>query len=725
MSKLLKFLKPYIGVIVLIMAALGMQAYCDLSLPTYTSDIVNVGIQQHGITENIPHEITKEDMGILLNFVPEKSKAFVMDAYKESAKGTLVIKKSYTEEKQSKKLSDILKTPMFIGMILKDDSLVKGSDFGGGKVDLSDPKMLEAAVNSGMLQKEIDKKMEGVPDTILDQATFSYVEQAYKNANVNIESRQNKYILNMGAKMLLLAAIGMTASILVGYMASRIGAGVGRDLRRKVFTKVVGFSNAEFDKFSTASLITRSTNDVQQVQMMLVVLLRLVLYSPIMAIGGIWKVFQTNVSMVWIIGVGVAALLVVVITLFVLVMPKFKIVQNLLDKINLVSREILTGLEVVRAFGTQKYEEERFDKANKNFTKVNLFVNRAMTFMMPIMMFIMNCLTVLILWNGAHDINTGDMQVGDMMAFIQYAMQIIMSFLMLTFVSVMLPRAAVAAGRIDEVLVSETAIKDPKTAKHFDKEKKGVVRFHNVSFGYPGAEEDVLKNISFTAKNGQTTAIIGSTGSGKSTLINLIPRFYDPTKGTVTIDGVDIKEVKQHDLREMIGYVPQKGILFSGDIKSNIMYSDPQGKEATMIEAARVAQAEDFISKKEEGYNSPIAQGGGNVSGGQKQRLSIARAVAKNPNIYIFDDSFSALDFKTDLTLRKALKEHTDDATVIIVAQRIGTIVNAEQIIVLDEGEIAGIGTHKELLKTCDEYLQIASSQLSEEELKRDLEEAR
>lgn len=723
MGKLLKFLKPYIGVIVLIMASLGIQAYCDLSLPTYTSDIVNVGIQQHGITENIPYEITKEDMGILLTFVPEKSKEYVTNAYEEASKDTLKIKSAYKEGKDSEKLSDLLKTPMFIGIILQDESLLKDSGMDNSKMDLSDPKVLKAAVDSGKLQEEINKKMEGVPDTILDQATFSYIEQAYKNADVNIEKMQNGYILNMGAKMLILAAIGMSASILVSYMAARTGAGVGRDLRGRVFNKVVGFSNAEFDKFSTASLITRSTNDVQQVQMMLVVMLRLVLYSPIMAIGGIWKVFHTNVDMVWIIGVGVAALLVVVVTLFVLVMPKFKIVQTLLDKINLVSREILSGLQVIRAFGTQKHEEERFDKANKDFTKVNLFVNRAMTFMMPIMMLIMNCLTVLILWNGAHGINNGDMQVGDMMAFIQYAMQIIMSFLMLTFVSVMLPRAAVAAGRIDEVLESETVINDPKSPKHLDKNGKGIVEFDNVSFKYPGAEEEVIKNVSFTAKNGQTTAFIGSTGSGKSTLINLIPRFYDPTEGVVKIDGVNIKDVKQHELREMIGYVPQKGVLFSGDIESNIMYSDPKGGKETMVNAAKVAQAEEFISQKEEGYKSPISQGGTNVSGGQKQRLSIARAVAKNPEIYIFDDSFSALDFKTDLTLRKALKEYTEDATVIIVAQRIGTIVNAEQIIVLDEGEVVGIGTHKELLKTCDEYLQIASSQLSEEELKRDLEE--
>ncbi|MDD3141605.1 MAG: ABC transporter ATP-binding protein, partial [Lachnospiraceae bacterium] len=469
--------------------------------------------------------------------------------------------------------------------------------------------------------------------------------------------------------------------------------------------------------FSTASLITRSTNDIQQIQMMIIMMLRMIMYAPILGIGGILKVFKTNASMSWIIALAVGLIMLLVIVLFTVVIPRFKLLQKLVDKLNLVTREILTGLSVIRAFSTEKHEEKRFDVANVELTKTNLFVNRAMTFMMPIMMLIMNGITVLIVWSGAHGINDGSMQVGDMMAFIQYAMQIIMSFLMLSMVSIMLPRAAVSAGRVDEVLVSETIIHDPKQPKELPKELRGIVEFDHVSFRYPEAEEDVLHDITFTAKPGQTTAIIGSTGSGKSTLINLIPRFYDVTEGSIRIDGQDIREIRQHDLRASLGYVPQKGVLFSGTIASNIMYGNTSASEEEMKLAAEIAQATEFIDEKEEKYNSYISQGGGNVSGGQKQRLSIARAIAKVPRIYIFDDSFSALDYKTDITLRKALKEKTGGSTVFIVAQRISTILQAEQIIVLDEGEIAGIGTHRELLKSCEVYRQIASSQLSEEEL--------
>ena len=520
--------------------------------------------------------------------------------------------------------------------------------------------------------------------------------------------------------MLALAAVGMIVSMIVGFLASKVGASTGRDLRGKVFRKVVEFSNGEFDKFSTASLITRSTNDIQQIQMLTVMILRMVLYAPIMGMGGVFKVFHTNVSMSWIIGLAVVLIAMVVMVLFVVAMPKFKILQNLVDRLNLVTREILTGLPVIRAFSTEKHEEERFDQANKDLTKTNLFVNRAMTFMMPTMMLIMNAISILIVWVGANGINDGQMQVGDMMAFIQYTMQIIMAFLMICMISIMLPRAAVSATRVDEVLTSTTLINDSKQPIHL-KEGKGMVEFDHVSFRYPGAEEDVLHDISFTAKPGETTAIIGSTGSGKSTMVNLIPRFYDVTEGKITIDGEDIRNVTQHELRDQLGYVPQKGVLFSGTIASNILYGNPDGSEETMMEAAKVAQAAEFIEEKPKCYDSRISQGGGNVSGGQKQRLSIARAIAKDPKIFIFDDSFSALDYKTDVTLRKALKEHTVNSTVIIVAQRISTILHAEQIIVLDEGKVAGIGTHKELLKNCDVYYQIAASQLSEKELERDL----
>ena len=559
--------------------------------------------------------------------------------------------------------------------------------------------------------------MKDMPDMILEQAAVSYARNAYQDLDMDVDQMQYHYLFTTGGKMIALAFLGMAASVLVCYLASRVGARVGRDLRGRVFRKVVGFSNNEFDHFSTASLITRSTNDIQQVQFLAVMVLRMVLYAPILALGGVYKVFQTNVSMSWIIALAVILIFCVVLVLFVAAMPKFKTLQKLVDRLNLVTREILTGLSVIRAFSTEKHEEERFDTANKNLTRTNLFVNRAMTFMMPTMILIMNGVSVLIVWNGAHGISDGQMQVGDMMAFIQYTMQIIMGFLMICMISIMLPRAGVSADRIQEILTSETVIDDPKEAKAFCKEEAGVLKFDHVSFRYPGADEDVLHDIHFTARPGETTAIIGSTGSGKSTLVNLIPRFYDVTEGTITLDGVDIREVSQHTLRDKIGYVPQKGVLFSGDIASNILFGNPDGGEAVMKEAAQIAQAEEFIEAKSEKYHSHIAQGGSNVSGGQKQRLSIARAIAKRPELFIFDDSFSALDYKTDVALRKALKKKTAQSTVLIVAQRISTILHAEQIIVLDEGKIAGIGTHRELLDSCEVYRQIAASQLSEEEL--------
>ncbi|MGF0031739.1 ABC transporter ATP-binding protein [Bariatricus sp. SGI.154] len=703
MRKLFKFLKPHAGAVLAILCVLIVQAYCDLSLPTYTSDIVNVGIQQSGIDEKVPYTIAEENLNHLLLFVASDKQDIVMDSYEKSTQ-------SYDYD----------------GNVLELKSSVKDDD---EKVEelaslLGKPMLLCAGLDTGSdTTKQMEEQFESMPDSIIEQSAAVYIKSAYENVGIDTNELETGYILRIGGKMLALAALGMIASIMVGLMASRVGAQIGRGVRREVFRKVVGFSNGEFDKFSTASLITRSTNDIQQIQLLTVMILRMVLYAPIMAVGGIWKVFNTNVDMSWIIALAVILIVMVVVVLFVVVMPKFKIVQNMVDRLNLVSREILTGLQVIRAFSTEKYEEKRFDRANKDLTKTNLFVNRAMTFMMPLMMLIMNGITVLIVWVGGHSINDGTMQVGDMMAFIQYTMQIIMSFLMICMISVMLPRAAVSAERVDEILTSSTLISDPKNPVELDENGKGEVVFDHVSFRYPGAEEDVLQDISFAAKPGQTTAFIGSTGSGKSTLINLIPRFYDVTEGKITIDGEDIRGITQHELRDKLGYVPQKGVLFSGDIASNILYGNPDGSEEEMKEAAEIAQATEFIDMKKKRYQSPIAQGGTNVSGGQKQRLSIARAIAKHPDIYIFDDSFSALDYKTDVKLRNALKEKTEDSTVIIVAQRISTILHAEQIIVLDDGRIVGKGTHKELLKNCEEYYQIASSQLSEKELEDDMKE--
>ena len=740
MGKLFKFLKPYAAAVAAIICILVVQAYCDLSLPTYTSDIVNVGIQQGGIDETVPDTISKKDLNHLLLLVPSDRQKIVKNAYTESVEkydynGTVMELKASVKEDEKKmdRLSEILGKPMLMAagfdsgsdMTQKIEEQMRTQMSGIpniDKMDIYDMLELMGAEGRNALIGQMDQQMDSMQDSIIAQAA-GYIKDAYTHIGIDTDQIETTYILHTGAKMLALAFLGMAASILVGLLASRVGAGVGRRLRENVFRKVVGFSNAEFDKFSTASLITRSTNDIQQIQLLLVMILRMVLYAPIMAIGGIWKVFHTNVGMSWIIGLAVAVIIVIVGFLFLVVMPKFKLIQNQVDKLNLVSREILTGLSVIRAFGTQKHEEERFDDANKALTKTNLFVNRAMTFMMPLMMFVMNSIAVLIVWVGGHSINDGAMQVGDMMAFIQYTMQIIMAFLMICMISVMLPRAAVSAGRVDEVLTSETMIHDPGNPSHIPEEGKGKVVFDHVSFRYPGAEEDVLHDISFTAEPGKTTAFIGSTGCGKSTLVNLIPRFYDVTDGKITIDGKDIRNVSQHELREKLGYVPQKAVLFSGDIASNILYGNPEGSEAEMTEAATIAQATEFIEQKKKKYKSTISQGGSNVSGGQKQRLSIARAIAKHPDVYIFDDSFPALDYKTDATLRAKLKEKTSESTVMIVAQRISTILHADQIIVLDDGQIVGKGTHKELLKNCEAYYQIASSQLSEKELEEDLKE--
>ena len=763
MKNLFKYAALYWKAMIAIVLILVVQAYCDLSLPAYTSDIVNVGIQQGGIEDEVPRQIATEEMEKLLLFVSEDDQQTVLDAYTEDntsyKKEAYVLKDSVAEDEDmmedlidilqipmmmtsgiesgsdtTKQMEDKLKEQMSQGMAQSmpqgaDQTMPEGMSQGESQaVSLDDMsmfdllKMLPAEQRATMVEK-IEEQMSEMPDTILDQASVSFCRSAYKDLGMDMDQTQIHYLLKTGGQMAALALLGMVASIMVAFLASRVGASAGRDLRSGVFHKVVGFSNNEFNHFSTASLITRSTNDIQQIQMLIVMLLRMVLYAPILAIGGVLQVMKTNVSMSWIIGLAVIIIAFVVLLLFLVVMPKFKVLQNLVDKLNLVTREILTGLPVIRAFSTEKHEEERFDDANRTLTKTNLFVNRAMTFMMPVMMLVMNGVSVLIVWTGAHGISDGQMQVGDMMAFIQYTMQIIMGFLMLCMISIMLPRAAVAADRVEEVLKSETMIHDPKQEKHFPEDGKGVLTFDHVSFRYPGADEDVLEDITFTAKPGETTAIIGSTGSGKSTLVNLIPRFYDVTSGDITLDGVDIREVKQHELREKLGYVPQKGVLFSGDIASNIMFGNSHGSDDEMIEAAEIAQATEFIDTKPEKYKSPISQGGSNVSGGQKQRLSIARAIAKHPQVFIFDDSFSALDYKTDVTLRRALAEKTSGSTVLIVAQRISTILHAEQIIVLDEGKVAGKGTHAELLKNCPVYREIAESQLSRKELEAALNE--
>lgn len=723
MGKLFRFLKPYAASICAIIAVLVLQAYCDLSLPAYTSDIVNVGIQQGGIDSSIPEEIRKEDMEKLFLFVTKEDKETVKECYRESGDRYVLKEDMKKDSAKSDRLAEILGKPMLLvyGMENGSDSSENTNMMG----EMPDFSMLAQMPEEQRMawMNALEEKLDDMPDSMIDQAATLYIKQAYENLKIDTDKLQIRYMLKTGGKMLALAFLGMAASVLVGFLASRVAASTGRNLRSKVFQKVVGFSNAEFDHFSTASLITRSTNDIQQIQMVTVMLLRMVLYAPIIGIGGVFQVFQTNVSMSWIIGLAVVLILLIVITLFVIAMPKFKVLQNLVDRLNLVTREILTGLMVIRAFSTEKHEEKRFDKANRDLTRTNLFVNRAMTFMMPVMMLVMNGISVLIVWSGAHGINEGQMQVGDMMAFIQYTMQIIMAFLMICMISIMLPRAAVSATRIDEILTSETQIRDKKETEHLPTDGTGAVEFDHVSFRYPGAEEDVLHDISFTAKPGETTAFIGSTGSGKSTLVNLIPRFYDVTEGSIRMDGKDIRDISQKELRDQLGYVPQKGVLFSGTIASNILYGNPDGSRQEMEEAAAIAQAEEFILDKEKEYDSHISQGGANVSGGQKQRLSIARAVAKHPKVFIFDDSFSALDYKTDVTLRKALKEYTQNSVVLIVAQRISTILHAEQIIVLDEGCVVGIGTHKELLRTCEVYRQIASSQLSEEELAKDLEQ--
>ena len=753
---------PYWKAVIIIIALLFVQAWCDLSLPAYTSDIIDVGIQNNGVEHVVPEKMTADEFDTAQFIMTDKETNTWKDIYEK--KDDLYELKDLS----NKELNDIdeeLTIPLimnyqmramevdtfketiakqmgkdvsaFADMSVEDIGAMmhvdlksfkqeKEDDDGNKvKVDCVDVRPIFAnMLASGAMDKDqilsMRDTMEDTIDTmgssLLKSMGIAYAVAADKDAGVNVDKIQKSYLLSAGLKMVGMALLMGLVTVLVGFFASRIGAGIGMNLRDGVFKRVVGFSNAEMDRFSTASLITRSTNDIQQIQMVSVLLLRMVAYAPILGIGGVIKVMQTGAGMGWIIVLAILVILGYVMVLMSVTMPKFKLMQKLVDNINLVSREILTGLSVIRAFGREKKEEERFDGANKELTKTMLFTNRVMTFMMPGMMMIMNVLTVGIVWVGAHKIDAGTMQVGAMTAFITYAMMIVMSFLMLTMMSIMLPRAAVAAERIDEVIHTESSIQDPKAPEELTVHD-GVVRFEHVNFRYPGAEEDVLHDIDFVAEPGKTTAIIGSTGCGKSTLVNLIPRLYDVTGGQITLDGKDIRNITMADLREEIGFVPQKGVLFSGTIASNLRFGKDDASDEQIKKAAEIAQATEFIEAKDDKYDSSIAQGGSNVSGGQKQRLAIARAIAKDPKIFIFDDSFSALDLKTDAALRKALAENVKDSTVIIVAQRISTILHAEQILVLDDGRIVGKGTHEELLKNCSVYQEIAKSQLSASEL--------
>ncbi|MBU5488527.1 ABC transporter ATP-binding protein/permease [Clostridium sp. MSJ-8] len=744
MLKMLKYMKKSTMSIIVIIALLIVQAVCDLSLPDYTSDIVNVGIQQGGIDEKIPEVIRRTEMKKVLMFLDDDDVKETLSYYKlvEKDKATKDQKKDYPILKSEdvyilKSLTDddieeakkIMSKPMLAVYSLEQDSkeikkmkkqIVSQIPGVSEDTDIFEVFSMLPEEQLATITDKITSNFDGMEESILEQSSVVYIKAEYEAIGIDTDKNQTNYIVTTGLKMVGLALIAMVASVLVGFLGARVAASLGKDLRDKVFRKVLSFSNTEMDKFSTASLITRTTNDIQQIQLLMAMVIRMVFYAPILGIGGIIKVLNTNVSMTWIIAFAVILISIVVGSLFVIAMPKFKAVQKLVDKLNLVTREILTGLPVIRAFSREKHEEERFEVANKNLTKVNLFVNRVMALMMPIMMFIMNGITILIVWRGAHSVDSGSMQVGDMMAFIQYAMQIIMAFLMIAGMSIMLPRASVSALRIEEVITTEEVIKDTTTPKKLQENKKGVLEFKNVSFKYPNADKDVISNISFTAKPGETTAIIGSTGAGKSTLINLIPRFYDVTEGEILFDGVDIRDITQHELRDKIGFVPQKGVLFSGTIDSNLRFGREEATKEQVKKASQIAQATEFIETKPEKFDTPISQGGTNVSGGQKQRLSIARAIVKDPELYVFDDSFSALDFKTDAALRKALKKETGNSTVLIVAQRISTILHAEQILVLDEGRIVGKGTHKELLQNCEVYKEIASSQLSKEELENE-----
>ncbi len=762
MGKIFKHMKPYWMSIVIVIALLFVQAWCDLALPSYTSDIIDVGILKSGVEHVLPEAVTAEefetaefimtdremevwegsyeevgdvysllvtDQALLDSLDEELSVPLIMNyqmsAMEEQAVKELIAAQTGTDAKTLESMS-VEDLGQMLGVELKSFEQEKEDD-EGNTVDVTcvdiRPVFVQM-IQSGMLDKEtilsmrdsMQKTIDTMGSSLVKSMGVAYAVACDKAAGVDVEQVQKSYLVTAGLKMVGMALIIGIVTILIGFFASRVGADIGRDLREKVFRKVVSFSNAEMDKFSTASLITRSTNDIQQIQMVAVLLLRMVAYAPIVGAGGVIKVMETGAGMGWIIVLAIVVIMSYIMILNSIAMPKFKLMQKLVDNINLVSREILTGLSVIRAFGREEKEEERFDEANRNLTKTMLFTNRVMTFMMPGMMMLMNLLSIGIVWVGAHKIDAGNMQVGAMTAFITYAMMIVMSFLMLTMLSIMIPRAAVAANRIEEVLQTESSIRDAAEPEQMTSHN-GVVKFSHVNFRYPGAEADVLHDIDFIAEPGKTTAIIGSTGCGKSTLVNLIPRLYDVTDGSITLDGKDIRDIRMADLREEIGFVPQKGILFSGTIASNLRFGKEDASDAQIGKAAEIAQATEFIEAKEKKYDSEIAQGGSNVSGGQKQRLAIARAVAKDPKIFIFDDSFSALDLKTDAALRKALVENVKDSTVIIVAQRISTILHAEQILVLDDGKIVGKGTHEELLASCDVYQQIAKSQLSAKEL--------
>ena len=744
-----KNFKGHMPMVFTIIAFLFIQAMGDLSLPDYTASLIDTGINNSGIEYATPEKISEESYQGIAMWMTDKEKSKWESAYKKQSNGNYKLKDKSKENME--KLDKTFSEPILVYSMISQTQDKKNNNENTGQdvseymkeIDMdsldNQAKMDLAAVQNGTMTQEqfmaahfdlirdtvrdkMGSAIDSMGDSLVQSSAISFVKKEYKKIGVDVETKQVSYLWSTGAKMLAMALLMTVSAIIVGFLASKVSASIGKELREKVFNKVLEFSDAEINKFSTASLITRSTNDVQQIQMVCVMLLRMVAYAPILAVGGIIMVIKTHSGMEWIIVVAVAALLCLVAILMALAMPKFKIMQDLVDRVNLVSREILTGIPVIRAFSREKKEEERFDVANKSLTKVMLFTNRVMTFMMPLMMMVMYGITILIEWVASHRINQGALEVGSMTAFITYTMQIVMSFLMITMVSIMLPRATVAAERIDDVLDTDVSIKDKKEAKMLDA-PKGIVEFKNVDFKYPDGDTNVLEGIDFIAKPGETTAIIGSTGSGKSTVAKLIPRFYDVTEGQITIDGIDVKDLSQKSIRDNIGYVPQKGILFSGTIASNIKYGAENASDEQMLEAATIAQATEFIDCKEEKYDSPISQGGTNVSGGQKQRLSIARAIAKNPRIYIFDDSFSALDFKTDAALRKALSPKVKESTVIIVAQRISTVLQAKQIIVLDDGKMVGKGTHKELMKNCEVYKQIASSQMSEAELAASLNE--
>lgn len=720
MLKIIKYLKPFSFSILIVIVLLFVQAVCDLALPDYTSRIVNVGIQQGGIENAVPQVIRQSEFNKLKFFMTEEDQNKVEENYSLLRKEGLsqsqldsylrayplldkepLMKLNTKDQEILENLNNILGKPIL---------LVSGLEEHRGASQISKAQI-------ATIRKKLDEQLNVMPESMIKQVAVTFIKKEYQAIGVNTNKLQSNYILISGLKMILIALLSATATVSVSLLSARVAAGYSRNLRREVFSKVTKFSITEFDKFSTASLITRSTNDIQQIQTLMVMFPRIMFYAPILAMGGVIKVLKTNTSMGWIIAVAVGAIMTLVILLFGMAIPKFKITQKLIDRLNLVTREYLTGMLVIRAFNNEKYEEMKFDRANTDLTKTSLFINRLMSSMMPMMMLIMNGITLLIVWVGAHQVDAGKMQVGDMMAFIQYTMQIIMAFLMISMISIMLPRASVSAQRIAEVLGTEITINNAKDLTHFNPNKKGMVEFKNVSFRYPGAEEYALSNITFTAKPGETTAFIGSTGSGKTTLLNLILRFYDVSSGQILIDGTDIRNVDVRELRAKVGYVPQKGILFSGTIESNIKYGNQAASEQELIRFTEIAQANDFIKSMSEGFKTTISQGGTNVSGGQKQRLAIARALIKRPEIYLFDDSFSALDYKTDAALRKALQLETKESTVLVVAQRISTIKNAERIIVLDEGKIVGIGTHEDLMKNSEVYQQIALSQLSQEDL--------